>query len=108
MHQCNHQGEINWTNVKDWEGLKINFVYIKATEGATYIDEKYKYNFTEASKNGFLVGSYHYFRTTSSPEEQFKNLYDYATEQSYNALVIDATKGKPIFKKNFESILQIN
>jgi hypothetical protein len=41
-------------------------------------------------------------------EEQFKNLYDYATDESYNALVIDATKGKPIFKKNFESILQIN
>ena len=41
-------------------------------------------------------------------EEQFKNLYDYATEESYNALVIDATKGKPIFKKNFESILNIN
>ena len=41
-------------------------------------------------------------------EEQFKNLYDYDTEQPHDALVIDATKGKPIFKKNFESILQIN
>ena len=41
-------------------------------------------------------------------EEQFKNLYDYATDESYNALVIDATKGRPIFKKNFESILKIN
>ncbi len=39
-------------------------------------------------------------------EEQLKNLYDYATDESYNALVIDATKGKPIFKKNFESILK--
>ncbi len=44
----------------------------------------------------------------ATTEEQFKNLYDYATEESYNALVIDATKGKPIFKKNFESILKIN
>ena len=41
-------------------------------------------------------------------EQEFKDLYDYATDESYNALVIDATKGKPIFKKNFESILQIN
>jgi hypothetical protein len=41
-------------------------------------------------------------------EEQFKILYDYATEESYNALVIDATEGKPIFKKNFESISKIN
>ena len=41
-------------------------------------------------------------------EEQFKNLYDYATDESYNALVIDATKGKPIFKKNFDKLLNIN
>ena len=41
-------------------------------------------------------------------EEQFKNLYDYAVSENHNALVIDATKGKPIFKKNFESVLNIN
>jgi hypothetical protein len=38
-------------------------------------------------------------------EEQFKNLYDYAVGENHNAL---ATKGKPIFKKNFESVLNIN
>ncbi len=37
-----------------------------------------------------------------------KKLYDYATDESYNALVIDATKGRPIFKKKFECILKIN
>jgi len=41
-------------------------------------------------------------------EEQFKNLYDYATEKPFDSLVIDATKGRPIFKKNFESILNID
>ena len=41
-------------------------------------------------------------------EQEFKDLYDYATTENHDALVIDATKGKPIFKKNFESILQIN
>ncbi len=38
-------------------------------------------------------------------EEQFKTLYDYAIEQPHDALVIDATKGKPIFKKNFEKLI---
>jgi hypothetical protein len=37
-------------------------------------------------------------------EEQFKNSYDYAVIENSNALIIDATKGKPIFKKNFESV----
>ncbi len=32
-------------------------------------------------------------------EEQFRNSYDYATVESYDALVIDATKGRPIFKR---------
>ncbi len=39
--------------------------------------------------------------------KNFKDLYDYATTENHDALVIDATKGKPIFKKNFESILNI-
>ncbi len=30
------------------------------------------------------------------PEQQFKDLYDYATTENHDALVIDATKGKPI------------
>ncbi len=38
-------------------------------------------------------------------EEQFKDLYDYATDESYNALIIDATKGRPIFKKIFEIMI---
>ena len=41
-------------------------------------------------------------------EEQFKELYEYATKEPYNALVIDATRGKPIFKKNFDKLLNIS
>ena len=40
--------------------------------------------------------------------ERMHDFPDDETDESYNALVIDATKGKPIFKKNFESILKIN
>jgi len=41
-------------------------------------------------------------------EEKFKEMYDYATEQPYNALVIDGTENKILFKKNFDKILNIN
>ena len=63
--------------------------------------------FKFANKNAILDDIY---PTMSAfiTEEQFKNLYDYAVSESHNALVIDATKGKPIFKKNFESVLNIN
>ncbi len=69
-----HQGEIEWGKVKKWKDKKISFVYIKATEGATYIDKTYNTNFSGAKQNGLLVGSYHYFRTSSSIENQLKNL----------------------------------
>lgn len=69
----NHQGEIDWSAVKEWDGKKLSFVYIKATEGATFIDKRYTQNFRQARQNNLLVGSYHYFRTTSEPKNQFEN-----------------------------------
>lgn len=67
-----HQGNINWHTVA--KNKKIQFVYLKATEGKTYIDPKYKKNLTQAKAAGFRVGSYHFFRMTSSPAEQFENI----------------------------------
>ena len=49
-------------------------MYIKATEGKTYLDPKYKRNITQARAAGLRVGSYHFFRMTSSPTEQFENI----------------------------------
>jgi hypothetical protein len=40
-------------------------------------------------------------------EEAFKELYEYATLEPHDALVIDATRGKPIFKKNFDKVLNL-
>lgn len=68
-----YQGKINWDKVNNWKGNEIQFVYVKATEGTTYQDRKYKANFNGALSNNFRVGSYHYFRTSSSIQGQFKN-----------------------------------
>jgi lysozyme len=65
-----HQGKIQWEEVAK---EKIDFVYIKATEGATYIDPCFHYNIKGATDAGLLVGAYHYFRMTSGATEQFHN-----------------------------------
>lgn len=65
-----HQGKIIWKEVAK---ENIDFVYIKATEGATYVDPCFCYNIKGAVDAGLLVGAYHYFRMTSSAAEQFKN-----------------------------------
>ena len=67
-----HQGKINWSKVqKSCPNLK--FVYVKATEGKTYVDPRYEENVKGASKVGFKVGVYHFFRMTSGAREQFAN-----------------------------------
>ena len=70
-----HQGEIDWTKVRTWNNHKLEFVYVKATEGSTLRDKKYVYNLLHAKKNGFKVGSYHYFIPWADPQEQFNHFY---------------------------------
>ena len=64
-------------NVKDWDKVAqdslVQFVYLKATDGASVQDSKYKKSLKAARKAGLKVGSAHYFRMTSKPEDQFKN-----------------------------------
>ena len=66
-----HNGKINWNEVAKYE--RPLFVYVKATEGATYIDPSYSNNMKGATKEGLKVGCYHYFRMTSSAHKQFQN-----------------------------------
>lgn len=66
-----HQGKIDWNKLSD--NNKIGFVYIKATEGSSYKDPMFLTNASKAKESGLLVGAYHFFRMTSSPEEQFRN-----------------------------------
>jgi len=109
-----HQGKIDWKKVKKWEDKKLDFVYIKATEGATFIDEKYLENFKEARGNGLLVGSYHYFRTSSSVENQFENFINTIDTSKQDLIpLIDVEKEKIThwsnkeFHKNFKKFLNM-
>ena len=71
-----YQGYIDWAKVSS--DKDIRFVYIKATEGATYRSPHYAHNITQARRYGLLVGSYHYLTSTSTIDEQFKNFSTYA------------------------------
>lgn len=58
------QGKIDWQRVKAMEedGVKINFAFIKATEGLLTVDPYFQRNWREAAKTGILCGAYHFFR----------------------------------------------
>ena len=107
-----HQKNIDWAKVKYWKGNKISFVYIKATEGATYIDKNYQQNFKGAKKNNLLVGSYHYFRTTSSVEDQFENFINNVDNSKQDLIPLVDVEEKRAwndseFHKNFQKFLNM-
>ncbi len=83
-----HQGIINWETVK--KDSKIQYVYIKATEGSDLVDEQYRRNLQGARAAGLKVGSYHYLTNKSSVTTQFKNFANNAPRDQQDLIpVID-------------------
>ena len=90
----NHQGNIDWKRVAKDEN--VQFVYIKATEGATYVSPTFEENIKEARKAGMKVGCYHFLRATSYIHDQFKNFIEYCKieEQDLAPLIDIEIKGQ--------------
>ncbi|MGY5765177.1 GH25 family lysozyme [Brachybacterium sp. DNPG3] len=62
-----HQQEIDWTQVRE-DGYV--FAYIKASEGADFVDERFAENWSGALEAGIVPGAYHYFTLCSSGADQ--------------------------------------
>ena len=69
-----YNGNIDWAKVKSQKKTKdpIEFVVLRSTVG-TDVDTRYKKNYKEAKKQGFIVGSYHYYRPNENSTLQFEN-----------------------------------
>lgn len=65
-----YQGDIDWS-VLSKEG--IDFAFIKATEGSTFVDRKFQQNITDALKQDIYVGAYHFFSFESGGATQAAN-----------------------------------
>jgi len=59
-----YQRDIDWALVNDMRdrGQRISFVFIKATEGLTLEDPRFRKNWREVADYPMLRGAYHYFR----------------------------------------------
>ena len=66
-----YQGNVFWETVGD--NSKMAYVYLKATEGGTNVDSKYKQNIDLAHKYGLKVGSYHFYRARIPQRTQLEN-----------------------------------
>jgi len=67
-----HQGNLNWKILKEAaaDDVKLDFAFIKATEGKTRVDKYFKNNWQASKKNGFIRGAYHFFLPNKSGKEQ--------------------------------------
>ncbi|MDR3597434.1 GH25 family lysozyme [Clostridium sp.] len=69
----NNEGEINFSEVAS-DG--VEYVYVKATEGATFKDSTMEVFYNDCKSNGLKVGAYHFLVGTSTPEAQAQNFYE--------------------------------
>lgn len=65
-----YQGTVKWDVLSKED---IAFAYIKATEGSSYVDEKFSDNWKQAGKTDLRVGAYHFFSFDSPGETQAMN-----------------------------------
>lgn len=73
LDMSHYQGDVWWETVAQNSNHKLNYVYLKASEGGSHIDQRYLDNIEAAQKYGMNVGSYHFYRPRQPQEEQLRN-----------------------------------
>ena len=62
-----YQGEIDWEMLAAQD---LDFAYIKATEGSSFVDDKFALNWEEALETSLFIGAYHFFSFDSAGATQ--------------------------------------
>ena len=67
-----YQGDIQWKMLEQTRQgqFPIEFIFMKATEGGDYADDRFKANFDSARAHGFLRGAYHFYNPKTDPNRQ--------------------------------------
>lgn len=74
-----HNGKIDFRAVK---ADSIEFVWMKASEGATFRDKRFADNHRRAGEAGLMRGAYHFFRFDKDGVEQAINLLEAVGERT--------------------------
>ncbi len=62
-------GRVHWGDVPG-SSVRLDFVWLKATEGGDWSDNQYARNREGAAEQGIRSGAYHFFRPASDPLQQ--------------------------------------
>ena len=103
-----YQGNINWKKVV--KSGDVGFVYVKATEGSSIIDDRYKENVREARGAGLLVGSYHLYSPRTTAYDQMKNIRRMVKKKDQDlkfVLDIEEKHAKDLYMKRVDKLLEL-
>ena len=95
-----HNGDIDWATVKHQQKTKdpIKFVIMRSSAGVDGEDTCYLRNYKDAKEQGFIVGSYHYYRPNENSTKQFENFK--------KALILEKGDIIPVVDIEVESTVQ--
>lgn len=67
-----YQGDINWKMLEQTRQgqFPIRFIFMKATEGGDYPDDRFTANFDSARAHGFIRGAYHFYNPKTDANKQ--------------------------------------
>ena len=67
-----YQGDIDWKMLKQTRQgqFPVEFIFMKATEGGDFADDKFVANFDSARAHGFLRGAYHFYNPKTDAHKQ--------------------------------------
>ena len=67
-----YQGDINWKMLKQTRQGKfpVEFIFMKATEGGDFSDDRFVANFDSAKVHGFIRGAYHFYNPKTDADKQ--------------------------------------
>ena len=88
-----YQGLVDW---EETAMASIDFVFVKASEGASLRDSFYHYNWEQTRAQGLKRGAYHFFRPLVPVEEQvlnFTSLVDLKEGDLAPVLDVELTEG---------------
>ncbi len=73
-----YQGKIDWNNMDE----RIAFVICKATEGLSFTDPEFDYNWAQIKASGRVRGAYHFYVASDDPIGQAR--YFWAAVKTYD------------------------
>ena len=67
-----YQGDIDWKMLKQTRQgqFPVQFIFMKATEGGDFADDKFVANFDSARAHGFIRGAYHFYNPKTDVHKQ--------------------------------------